>query len=297
MSRERTTRNLRVRYVAMIAVMIHRHRGHGPIRHLAGTRYLGNSRLTKKDCGHSFYPVAENKQRICGQPPAPSDVRTSLTARHTADLAAIQFRQEQKTGLSFPEQICRRDDFDCLDLKGLGVRSKRIVVKDLKVYAVGFYVDTQAVLNRLGPKYRGVAQDGIKESSFLAAALVADAGIAKGIRLVMCRNVSPSMIGGSLSKKMAQYMDGSPSSLAALAKFNSYFKPGSVDLSKGTAVTFAWTREGVLTTTIGQKEVGSIANAQLAKALFNIYLGDKPVCSEAKEDLKEELSRLISSRQ
>jgi len=55
-------------------------------------------------------------------------------------------KREPSTGAEFPGRVCRVGDrSSCVDLTGVGVRKKRLLVKDIKVYAVGVYFDHEEI--------------------------------------------------------------------------------------------------------------------------------------------------------
>jgi hypothetical protein len=77
----------------------------------------------------------------------------------------------------------------------------------------------------------------------------------------------------------------------ALDKFRGFF---TSDLAKGTEILFA--RNGnTLKVVIGGQAAGEIDNAVLPWALFDIYLGKKPVSAEGKETVVSRLPELLGS--
>ncbi|KAI5056858.1 hypothetical protein GOP47_0028676 [Adiantum capillus-veneris] len=79
-----------------------------------------------------------------------------------------------------------------------------------------------------------------------------------------------------------------------LESFTSLFKD-DIKLPKGTTIDVRRQPGHILTTTIGDKDLGSLQSPLLCRAFFNLYIGDEPFDTKGKEDVKSTLAALVSS--
>ena len=84
---------------------------------------------------------------------------------------------------------------------------------------------------------------------------------------------------------------GKPGGAEALTRFRAFF---SDRLTKGTELLFS--RSGnTLKVSIGGKEAGEIDNAAFGWALFDVYLGDKPISSDGKKTVVARLPEILGA--
>jgi hypothetical protein len=169
---------------------------------------------------------------------------------------------EPKTGFTF-----ENTDKDGWWLLGVGVRTRTML--NVKVYAIGLYVD--------GPSYtRLVASKGgnVKPSPELYKELVwGDFG--KRLQLKFARDLSASQIQGAFREALPS------ASKARVDQFVGYFG----DLARGQDAVVRWAPGGTLETTVAGAAKPPIADKEFAAAVFSIWLGEKPIQEDVKSAL------------
>lgn len=176
-------------------------------------------------------------------------------------------------------------------LTGTGVRTRTIL--KVKVYTFGLYVDGEGARKGLA-SWRG------KD----AAALSADASLydelLKGsfpmtLRLEMSRSVTAGQMteafDEALTPRVAQAAQrGMPGGAEAVGQFRALF---TTPLTRGTELLFTWSGDRLLVS-IGGRQVGTIDNRALAWALFDVYLGAKPISAEGKRSVIARLPTVLA---
>lgn len=194
--------------------------------------------------------------------------------------AALQAAEvtESNTQVKFPVELSGQA------LTGTGVRTRTIA--KVKVYAFGLYVDSAGARSALAAWRGKKASDLWKDQAFYD--VITKGGFPMTLRLVMTRDVGGEQMGEALSDALGSRMTGNKE---ALDTFRGFF---ANDLKKGTEILFA--RNGnVLKVTIGGQAAGEIDNAVLPWALFDVYLGKKPISGEGKETVVLRMPELLGS--
>lgn len=177
-------------------------------------------------------------------------------------------------------------------LAGTGVRTRTML--KVKVYAFGLYVDAAGARAGLGA-WRG------KKAADLARDQALYNELLKGsfpmtLRLVMTRDVGGDQMAAAfdeaLAPRVAQAAQrGMTGGAEALARFRGFF---TSELKKGTELLFS--RAGnTLTVSIGGQQAGEIDNAALAWALFDVYLGGKPISTDGKKSVVARLPEILGA--
>jgi len=65
--------------------------------------------------------------------------------------------------------------------------------------------------------------------------------------------------------------------------------------SEVTEVLFSWAAGDTLRVSIGGRQVGEIDNAALCWALFDVYLGEKPISSDGKTTVIARLPEILGT--
>jgi hypothetical protein len=178
-------------------------------------------------------------------------------------------------------------------LTGTGVRTRTVF--KVKVYTFGLYVNGDGARTELA-RWRGKS----------AADLASDASLydelLKGrfpmtMRLVMARDVGAGQMveafDGALAPRVAQAAQrGMPGGAEALARFRALF---TSELKNGSELLFTWAPGDKLLVSIGGRHVGEIENRALCWALFDVYLGAKPISLEGKKTVVGRLPELIGA--
>jgi len=184
-----------------------------------------------------------------------------------------------------------------LALTGTGIREKTVFA--VNVYSFGLYIDpTQA--KELLAKWQGKAAKELHKDAALYTALLDDS-LTKELRLKFCRDVDAddvrSAFEDSLQPRILTYLKDSKGTqeekLAVLAEFRKLFTLDKV--KDGTVLRFAWHPGGKLHTSIDGTVQPVIESKALCWALFDVYLGAKPISDSGKKRLVDRIPALIAA--
>lgn len=82
-----------------------------------------------------------------------------------------------------------------------------------------------------------------------------------------------------------------------MAYFDAAALPPSVTrngcIRKGTTLHFARSRRGALTATADGRPLTTVTSPKLCAAVFDLYLGDEPVCRKARAEAGASLQRML----
>ncbi|CAI5967430.1 unnamed protein product [Closterium sp. NIES-64] len=183
-------------------------------------------------------------------------------------------------------------------LAGVGVRNKNLLgLKNIKVYAYGVYVDEAALKKQLSSKYGGMKGEALKGSRWLVEdAITADVTMA--VRLVIFyRHLKMEQVrkafNDSLGGRMKELSGGVPQT-ELLHSFTKWFT-NDIKLHRGTVIDITRRPGHVLETKIDGKYMGSTKSALISRALFELYVGDKPFDKKAREGLVDKLISVVHS--
>jgi len=197
---------------------------------------------------------------------------------------------EPNTQVKFPVELSAPSGSQVIT--GTGVRTRTLL--KVKVYAFGLYIDGAAARGALSA-WRG------KNATQLAGDQSLYNELAKGsfpttLRLVMTRDVGADQMSEAFNEALGPRVAeaaqrGMTGGTEALTTFRSFF---SNELTKGTELVFA--RSGdTLKVSIGGASKGEIVNAVLGWALFDVYLGAKPISPDGKKTVIARLPDILGS--
>src|SRR5262249_45959956 len=147
-----------------------------------------------------------------------------------------------------------------MSLIGVGLRTKTML--KVKVYACGLYVADSALAGPLA------AYKGKPVSRELYRELVS-ADFEKQVTMKFLRDLSADQVQGGFRESLqAVSADASKSNL-----FVQYF----TDVKSGQEATIKWVPPGTLEVNVAGLGKPPIADRKFAEAVYNIWLGDKPV--------------------
>lgn len=208
----------------------------------------------------------------------------AASALQTADVA------EPNTKVKFPAELQTAAGPQAL--AGTGVRTRTML--KVKVYAFGLYVDQAGARTALAAWRGKTAADLARDQSLYDEVL--KGAFPMTLRLVMTRDVGADQMSEAfneaLGPRVAQAeQKGMAGGAEALTRFRGFFTD---KLTNGTELVFA--RSGsTLTVSIGGKQAGEIDNAALAWALYDIYLGTKPISPDGKKSVVSRLPELLGA--
>lgn len=167
---------------------------------------------------------------------------------------------EPKSGVAFAPKS------GDMTLTGVGLRTKTFL--KVKVYAVGLYVAASTLAGPLA-MHKGKP----KTAAFYKDLVWGD--FPKQIHMKFVRDLSASQIQGAFHETLEA------AEKAKVDAFTSYFG----DIKSGQDCVLQWAPGGTLETTIAGIAKPPIADKTFAAAVFSIWLGEKPIQDDVKQDL------------
>ena len=198
---------------------------------------------------------------------------------------------EPNTQVKFPTEL--QTSTGAQVLTGTGVRTRTML--QVKVYAFGLYVDAAGARSALAAWGGKSAADLAKDKTLYDALLKGQFPMT--MRLVMTRDVGAEQMANAFNEALAPRVaraaqNGMPGGAEALARFRGLF---SSELTSGTELLFSWATPSTLHVTIGGQKAGEIDNAALAWALFDVYLGEKPISDNGKKTVVARLPEVLGA--
>lgn len=195
---------------------------------------------------------------------------------------AAQTVNEPSSGVPFPVTIGAPGGGDH-SLMGTGIRTKTFL--KVKVYAFGLYVDPAGAASALAAFKGKDAKALEKDDAFYGAILGMQFPMT--LRLVMTRDVGgedmAEAFDGALRPRVIQAAaeKNMPGGEAALETFRSYFDVG--EMTKESELLFTCTPDGTLSSSVKGNANPPLASPALCWALFDVYLGPKPISGDGKK--------------
>jgi len=190
---------------------------------------------------------------------------------------------EPSSKVPFPVEITAAGSSGTQVLTGVGIRTKTFL--KVKVYAFGLYVDEAPAREVLASFADQTARDLERNQDFYDRILDLNFGVT--LRMVMTRDVD--------GETMAEAFDGSlrprvqraaaeldmPGGEAALDTFRGYFSVE--EMTKEAELVFSCTPDGTLSSRVKGESVADIQSPALCWALFDTFLGEKPISNGGKK--------------
>ncbi|KAI8471992.1 MAG: chalcone isomerase [Monoraphidium minutum] len=196
--------------------------------------------------------------------------------------------KDSKSNAEFPlaQKFWEGEEMRCL---GAGTRVKKILMVGVQVYSVAAYVEGERCAKELGIRGRGGFFEG--DGDYCAALL--DGAFGKALVFKLLRDITGQQFAEAINEALAPRAKITGDT-APLQQFVSFF--ASKQLPKDTQVVFVWPLKGGeagelqaeilapgdakdLVTTAPELRVPSPG---LARALFELYLGDASITPEAR---------------
>lgn len=225
------------------------------------------------------------------------NARRAVAASPRAVFSAVV---EPATKVSFPETYNTHDDTKVMKCLGAGVREKKIAIINVKVYAVAMYADVEACKSEVA------AGKSLLDGKFHKALLVQlvrnvdgetfwnalDEALSGRIREIATNMATAEDADGNFMASVAEAAEkAEEAAMAGCEELKDLF--GGSNLKKDSRVLINWKPGAASDKTItgfdGKLEVGVVGGTtvelrsmELARALFDVYLGDAPVSPDAK---------------
>ena len=228
---------------------------------------------------------------------APSARPVGVLAQDEEEAPQIK---ERKTKVAFPAWGPSYSGAR-MDLLGTAVRTKTIL--SVKVYAYGLYADPYGAQEALAAFGDKTAKELYKDPAFYDVLL--EDNFSKCVRMVFVRNVSGKDVQEAFDKdigpriKRAKTERDMPDATEQLEQFKTYFS--AKKLTKESEILFYWEPGGTLVTFVNGERKGDLESPALCWALFDIFLGEKPIMKKGKETVialtPEVLDRELPARE
>jgi hypothetical protein len=217
---------------------------------------------------------------------------TAPSSGQTPDALTVR---EPSSQVAFPVRLAPPGGATTHELTGVAIRTKTIF--RLKVYAFGLYVDADAAGKALG-RYRDTPPERLAgDEGFYRRLLELD--IPMTLRLVMTRDVGGKAVANSFDDALTPRVRRAATELGlaggehALTTFRGFFNLEEV--AKGTEIVFSCDADGRLTTSVGDVSRPTVTSRALCWALFDVYLGEKPVSRDARANLVARFADVLAS--
>ena len=210
------------------------------------------------------------------------NVALTATALAGGPPLAAQTVTEPNSGVAFPVKLTTPTGAEHA-LTGTGIRTKTFL--KVKVYAFGLYVDGAAATAGLASFAGKDAKALEKDQTFYGALL--QMRFPMTLRLVMTRDVGgedmAEAFDGALRPRVIQAAaeKNMPGGEAALETFRGYFSVG--EMTKDSELLFTCTPDGTLASSVKGTANPPLASPALCWALFDVYLGEKPISGDGKK--------------
>jgi len=199
---------------------------------------------------------------------------------------------EPSSGVPFPTRLAAPAGDEML--MGTGIRTRTIL--KVKVYAFGLYVDPTGARDALaafaGKDHKALSGD----RSFYATLL--ERRFPMTLRLVMTRDVGGEDMAEAFDGALRPRVQRAATEMGlgggeeALEQFRGYFSVEQV--TKGTELLFICTPDGTLSPTVKGEPKPPINSAALCWALFDVYLGDKPISGDGRKSVIQNFPALLA---
>ncbi len=178
-------------------------------------------------------------------------------------------------------------------LVGMGVRTRTFL--NVKVYAAGYYVDSTPAVAALAPWAETEPKRLENDETMFDRLLRMDFGMT--LRLVMVRDVDGEAMASAFDDALAPRValaeteKGMPGGAEALARFRGYF--GLDKVTDGSELVFSCV-DGALHSKIKGETAPVIDSPALCWALFDVYLGNKPISKGIKKNVGRGVHHLLA---
>lgn len=201
---------------------------------------------------------------------------------------------DKSTKRAYPVHIKAGTTDQVHTLTGIGVRTRTML--NIKVYAVGLYIDAEPAKVALADWAGMKPKELEKNKAMFQRMLEMDMGMT--LRLIMTRDVGGEKMAEAFEKALAPRVEKAAAEMnmadgtEALAQFRGYF--GVDKVTDDSELIFSCV-DGTLYTTIQGAVSEAIESPALCWALFDVYVGEKPISKGAKKNIGKGMAAVLAS--
>ncbi|KAH1148673.1 hypothetical protein GYH30_043349 [Glycine max] len=217
-----------------------------------------------------------------------------LAQAASSSAANAEYVEEPATNVKFQTSLNFPGCSNSLTLFGTGYREKVFAIIGVKVYAAGLYLD-QSVTQELNA-WKGQSKDAIQGNSSLFETIF-QSSFEKSLQIVLVRDVDGKTFWDALSDAISPRIpQPTTTDETALTTFRGVLLDRP--LKKGAIIILTWLNPSRLLVSVSSNGFPStvdatIESANVASALFNVFLGDSPVSPSLKASVAEGLSKVL----
>lgn len=199
---------------------------------------------------------------------------------------------ERNSGVEFPVMLTAPNGAEHV-LTGVGIRTKTFL--KVKVYAFGLYVgeaEAKAALSGFAGQDAKALE---KNKDFYGALLQMQ--VPMTLRLVMTRDVDGETMASAFEEALlprvqdAAATKNMPGGEEALQTFRGYFSLS--EMTKDAELLFTCAPDGTLSSVVKGEARAAITSPALCWALFDVYLGEKPISGDGKKGVVARFPELL----
>jgi hypothetical protein len=166
-------------------------------------------------------------------------------------------------------------------------------MKNVDVYALGFYIDEGAAQKALGPKFGSAAPSSLEKNQSLCDEVINSNDVEKTVRIVVTSGMlNHDRFLGGIRESLVPACEKA-GDVESLPQFEQLFD--GTAFRKGLELAFTSTKAGGLAARIDSRDVGEVSSPAFTKAFFGLYLGGSPVSPEGKANISQGLAKLVAS--
>ncbi|KAG4971681.1 hypothetical protein AAZX31_13G245200 [Glycine max] len=255
-------------------------------------RRISNSTLALNN-GHSFLLLSAKPMHFSSH--KSSRRQPHFLAQAAASSAVnAEYVEEPATNVKFQTSLSFPGCSNSLTLFGTGYREKVFAIIGVKVYAAGLYLD-QSIALELNA-WKGQSKEAIQGNSSLFETIF-QSSFEKSLQIILVRDVDGKTFWDALSDAISpRIQQPTTTDETALTTFRGVFLDRP--LKKGAIIILTWLNPSGLLVSVSSNGLPStmdatIESANVASALFNVFLGDSPVSPSLKASVAESLSKVL----
>jgi hypothetical protein len=231
----------------------------------------------------------------------PAHFARSASARVLETRAVFAAVVEPATKVTFPDTYSTHDNTAVMKCLGAGVRQKKIAIINVKVYAVAMYADAVQCASALeggsslldGKFHKALLVQLVRNVDGKTFWEALDEALVPRIREIATNMATAEDAQGNFMATVAEAAEvAEERAMEAMDELRDLF--GGANLKKDSRVLINWKpgndSDKTVTGFEGKLEIGvvgadatvELTSMELARALFDVYLGDAPVSPDAK---------------